>query len=394
MLPRKLKNNLFDKLSGVTMRPFFTPISAKDATGLQAWVLQQSERDFFVNGTITSHASCPQLMAGLWSGGREAALVDDHLPAWLKKAMGAALSQENRCAYCEDMLLSLTHGAKEDAVADGIRMQDAERIVRPDIRAKLDWTRAALEASDPRLRAPLFSRNEMPEAVATVLTFSYTNKISDYTMDGSPVPNLARGAALKAFGIELTESAAMRLEPGASLDMLPEAELAADLNWARGNERVADSLARWASVIEQQISDVLAPSTQAHIHARLAEWRGGHPPLSRSWVEGDLEGLVGLQKDLARVAILVAKASYQIDNGLLEGLVKQDVSEADLVKLGAFGAFSGARRVAAWTADAFVPLDTMAPEASPFGPIRQPSSQPGNLPSDATGGETVASTAN
>ncbi len=360
MLPRKLRNSLFDQLSGSTMRPFFTPISTKEASGLQARVLEQAERDFFVNGAITSHASCPELMAGLWVSGREVALVGDHLPAWLKKAMGAALSQENRCAYCEDMLLSLTHGAKENAVASSIRKHDPDQIQQPDVRDKLEWIRAAIEADAPALRRPIFSNEEMPEAIATVVAFSYTNKISDFTLDGSPVPDLARGAALRAFGIELEESAAMDLEPGTSIDMLPPATLASDMAWAQGNARIADSLARWAGVVDRHIQDILPTETQAHIRARLTEWQGGHPPLSRAWVESDLEGLTGLQKDLARVAILVAKASYQIDDGLLEGLVKQGLCEADLVKLGAFGAFSGARRVAEWTAQAFVPAPATA----------------------------------
>ncbi len=220
-------------------------------------------------------------MAALWVGGREAVLVDGRLPAWLKKAMGAALSQENRCAYCEDMLLSLTHGAKENTVADGIRNQTSDAIEDDDVRAKIEWARSTIEAGAPRLHQPTFSIEEMPEAIATILTFSYTNKISDFTLDGSPVPSLARGAALRVFGIELQDNAAMRLEPGTSLDMLPKAELPADLAWASKNDRVADSLARWASLVDARINDVLTPATQTLIRRQLDGWQGGHPPISR-----------------------------------------------------------------------------------------------------------------
>ncbi|WP_428669879.1 hypothetical protein, partial [Roseibium sp.] len=171
----------------------------------------------------------------------------------------------------------------------------------------------------------------------------------------SPVPAFGRGASLRAFGTELRESAGLRLEPGASIDLLPPAMQPRDLDWASPSPRIADCLSRWAQVVDRYAADVLDPGTIAHVRNRLAVWHGGHPPASRAWVEADLEGLFGKQRDLARIAILVAKASYQIDDKLLQAVVDQGASEADLVKLGAFGAFSGARRVAAWVAGAAVP---------------------------------------
>ncbi len=57
------------------MRKFFHPVNVEKAEGLLKTVLQQSQRDFFINGTITSHAAVPELMAGMWVAGREIALV-------------------------------------------------------------------------------------------------------------------------------------------------------------------------------------------------------------------------------------------------------------------------------------------------------------------------------
>jgi len=128
MLPAKLRNSLFDKISGVTMRKFFHPSTLTGAKNLTKEVLRQSQRDFFINGTITSHAACLPLMAGLWVGGREIVLTNQLLPAWLKKAMGAALSEVNKCPYCEDFLLSLTHGAKKKNVANSLRQNQMESI--------------------------------------------------------------------------------------------------------------------------------------------------------------------------------------------------------------------------------------------------------------------------
>ncbi|HEY5626622.1 MAG TPA: hypothetical protein VIR79_01625, partial [Nitrospira sp.] len=141
MLPAKVRNAMFDRISGVTMRKFFNPVTLKEANGLAKEVLLQSERDFFINGTITSHAACPILMAGMWASGREIALTNQHLPAWLKKAMGAALSEVNKCPYCEDFLLSLTHGAKQNNVANSLRRNELDAIDDALTLKRFQWTK-------------------------------------------------------------------------------------------------------------------------------------------------------------------------------------------------------------------------------------------------------------
>ena len=350
MLPAKLRNTIFDKISGVTMRNFFNPLTLKEAEGLAKEVLLQSEQDFFVNGTITSHAACPILMAGMWVGGREIALTNQHLPAWLKKAMGAALSEVNRCPYCEDMLLSLTHGAKQNNVANSLRKNVMDAIDDELTLKRLQWTKASITRHANELQDPPFSQEEMPEALGTLIVFNYTNKISDFTLDGSPVPSSLRTGALKLFGLELQESSELDLAHGASLYMLPEAELPEEFCWAEGNQLVSDTLARWNRVVEEEIDHALSREAQQVIRENLATWQGGQAPLSRRWVEEDVQGLQGEERDKAKLVLLVAKASYQLDDGLIEAVRQQGVSEANLVRLGAWGAFMGAKTVANWCA--------------------------------------------
>ncbi|MHC4520336.1 MAG: hypothetical protein ACYTAS_17250 [Planctomycetota bacterium] len=350
MLPVKLRNKTFDKISSVTMRRFFTPISVKTATGLAKEVCLQSERDFFVNGTITSHAAVPELMAGMWVGGRETALTNMALPAWLKKAMGAALSEVNKCPYCEDFLLSLTHGARQDNVANSLRKHEVESVSDELTQKRLKWTKASIARNSPQLDSPPFSPEEMPEALGTLVVFNYTNKISDFTMDGSPVPGVFRGGALKLFGVELRESSAMDLEHGASLSLLPEVEISQEFHWAMSNPLVADSLSRWNHVVETAIDDVLSEETQRRIRDNLKSWEGGQMGLSRAWVEDEIQEIGDNERNKARLALIVAKGSYQIDDGAIEKVACQGLSEADLVKLGAWSALLGAKTIANWCA--------------------------------------------
>ncbi|MHC4284996.1 MAG: hypothetical protein ACYSWZ_18810, partial [Planctomycetota bacterium] len=350
MLPVKLRNKTFDKISSVTMRRFFTPISLKTATGLVKEVCLQSERDFFINGTITSHAAAPEIMAGMWVGGRETSLTNIKLPAWLKKAMGAALSEVNKCPYCEDMLLSLTHGARQNNVANSLRKNQVDSISDEITQKRLKWTKASITKNSPELDNPPFSPDEMPEALGTLVVFNYTNKISDFTMEGSPVPTFIRGGALKLFGVELRESSAMDLEHGASLNLLTEVEISEEFHWAASTPLVAEALSRWNHVVETGINDVLTKETQNKIRENLKSWEGGQMGLSRAWVEEEIQEIREDERDKARIALIVAKASYQIDDGAIEKVVQQGLSEADLVKLGAWGALLGAKTISNWCA--------------------------------------------
>jgi hypothetical protein len=352
MLPRGFRNRMFEGMSNKTMRKHFSAITKKDARGLALEVLEQSEQDFFINGTITCHAVCPELMAGMWSGGREASLVDDRLPAWLKKAMGAELSRHNQCPYCGDMLVSLTHGAKQHNVAAAIRDGAIDRVEDATVRAIMEWVGACVDGGSPGLSSPPFDPEQLPEAIGTVLVFSYTNKITDLTMYGSPVGATGKNLSLRAFGVELRESARLQLEPGRSLGLLPAASAPPDLHWAKSNPRVCDALARWIAVVDRAADDVLSPRVRTFLDERIRAWRGGQMPISRSWVEEEIADLTGAERDQARLALLVIKASYQIDDEVIDAVLAHEASDADVITLGAWAALSAARRLATWTAEA------------------------------------------
>ena len=345
MLPTKLKHSLFDKISAVTMRRFFHPQSFRAADGLIEDVLEQSQRDFFINGTITCHWSCPELMAGLWVGGREIALVDGQLPAWLKIAMGASLSQVNQCPYCEDMLLSLTHGAQEHNVAVSLRDRELDHVDDVLTQKRLKWIQACVTGDKAHLENPPFDCDQWPEALGTLLVFGYTNRISDFALDGSPVPKRGRGMSLKFFGVELRDSAAHSLTSGLSLELLPEAELPDDLQWASNHTLVADAVSRWNGAVERAVVGILPEGTERFVRANVSLWQGEAPPLSRSWVEEEVASLRGAERDKARLMLLVAKASYQIDDGVLEQVTRHGVDETALMAMGAWAGFLGAKQV-------------------------------------------------
>ena len=99
MLPKRLRENLFERASVKTMR-YVTAVPVRSAVGLVRRTYEMITEDFFVNGSLSSHSRVPELFAGSWLGGREIVLVSDHVDRTTKEAMGATLSYVNDCPYC------------------------------------------------------------------------------------------------------------------------------------------------------------------------------------------------------------------------------------------------------------------------------------------------------
>ena len=96
MLPKILRYWLFDTLSVQTMR-YVHAVPSRKAHGLTKRVYDMIREDFFKNGSLTSRSAVPELMAAIWTGGRESMLVADRVDRTTKDAISAVLSQENDC---------------------------------------------------------------------------------------------------------------------------------------------------------------------------------------------------------------------------------------------------------------------------------------------------------
>jgi hypothetical protein len=354
MLPKTLRNGLFDRMSTKTMR-YIESVPNKAATGLVRRVYDQIQEDFFMNGSLTSHSRVPDLLAGVWTGGRETILVPDRLDKTTKFAMTATLSRFNDCPYCGDMLVSLVHGSGEHEAAGQIFSEIEDQIADPKLRERLAWVAAVVTSGHDR-PAP-FMPEELPEAIGSLLAMSHINRFSHVAMDGSPVTaplgmQRVKAAELRVFGSELRDTSQLEIEPGRSLSLLPEAPLPDDLAWALPNPRIAAALARWAAAIDRQTALAVSDSARAVIEDRLRQWDGDRMPLSRNWVDQEIAGLQGKDRDIARFALVAAKASYQVDGALVAGVMGPEGDQKRLTRVLAWAAFSAARRVAELTAKA------------------------------------------
>jgi AhpD family alkylhydroperoxidase len=365
MLPKKLRLWLFETLSLKTMR-YVRAIPRREAAGLVAQVYDMIEDDFFINGSLISRSKVPELMAGIWIAGRESILVDDRLDRTTKEAMNAVLSQVNDCPYCGDMLISLVHAAGKHEAASGIFGESEKLITNTTLRHRLTWVKSiATPGTKMDLPVP-FTAEELPEAIAALMTMSDINRFSHVVMDGSPVNaplglQLVKAAGLRLFGSQLKATHLKRLTPGRALSLLPPAPLPEDMLWATPNPRIADALARWTAVVERECSGVVSPEVKDFVVCNLKRWNGELMPLSRSWVNSEVSGLTGHDRAIARLALVLAKAPYQVDESLVEDVLSEDRCEERLIRILAWVSLTAARRfgqrIAEGTGCAFAELN-------------------------------------
>ena len=63
-------------------------------------------------------------------------------------------------------------------------------------------------------------------------------------------------------------------------------------------------------------------------------------------MEQEIEGLTGEDYHIAKLILVVCKASYQFDDSLVQGVMTARLDEERLIRILAFAAMSAARRLA------------------------------------------------
>lgn len=350
MLPRKLRLWLFDRLSVKTMR-YVTAVPKKKSTGLTKRVYDMIEDDFFVNGSLTSRSRVPNLVAAIWTSGRETILVDDHLDRTTKEAICGVLSDLNDCPYCGDMLISLVDAGEQHDAASAIYASTPGSTRDLRLREQLAWVQAVGTSGQTEVPSCPFTDEELPEVLGSLMAMADINRFSHVVMDGSPVqlPFGLQRPALRLFGHELKATKRRSATPGRALGLLPPAKLPADLAWAAPNPRIADAIARWTATVERETAGVISAAVRDCVEESLRGWKNERMPLSRSWVDAELTGLTGEDRAIARLAILLAKAPHQVSRDIVEELVTDD--EARFVRILAWASFVGARRFAGIVAE-------------------------------------------
>jgi hypothetical protein len=127
-----------------------------------------------------------------------------------------------------------------------------------------------------------------------------------------------------------------------------------EFGWARANPVVADAFAGFAHVVDEAGECVLPEPVRHLVSKRVEAWQGETMPMSRRWVENAIGALEQAHRPAARLTLLTALASYQVDFGTVETFRAYYPEDAQLIAATAWASLTAARRVSVWLAESLV----------------------------------------
>lgn len=307
-----------------------------------AVLYRQLERDFGVLAPpVAVLAPAPECAAATWVALRESLLVPGRTSRSIREAVATAVSRDNTCPYCVEV-----HGATLGSLG------------------------SADDVGDPRawlLADPL----ERAELGAVALTFEHINRMVNVFLPESPLPtfapSMARGPLRRATGAVIAAGAGP-LVPGASLELLPaparHAPAPDDLAWAAGEPRLLRALTAATTAVDEAGTRALPGTVRELLHRHLAEHGAGPAGVSRSWAEAPLRELPAPDRPLGRLALLTARASYQVGDDTVVACREAGADDAVLVRAVAWSAMTAARHTV-HAASAADPLPRTQPTQAP-----------------------------
>ncbi|MEV6905533.1 carboxymuconolactone decarboxylase family protein [Amycolatopsis sp. NPDC051071] len=289
---------------------YVRPVTFGRASGLVRDVYRQLERDFgMLAPPVALHSPSPPVLAASWLMLRESLAAAGETSRADREVVASLVSQANSCPYCVEVhgmaLGSLGYASTASAVAAG----DA--------------------VPDPRSGA--LSAGGRAELTAVAFTFHYLNRVVSVFLGASPlppsVPDSARSKAKAVLRRFLKPVSGV--SPGLALDFVPPS--ADSVAWAAGNPVVEDAFSRASSAFAAL---TISPVVRDVVLRELSTWDGSPPGLSRAWVDS-------VEDPAARLALVVAKAAYQVDDALVAAA---GLGDRELVELVGWSSFVAAQR--------------------------------------------------
>jgi hypothetical protein len=163
-----------------------------------------------------------------------------------------------------------------------------------------------------------------------------------------PLPSLIKGLTYRVYAATAGKRVVCEIQSGNSLKFVPSADLPNDLWWASGSPTAAQAFAGFASVMDE-IGVAFLPEPVRHlVHERLQAWNGESMGISRRWVDDAVAQLNEVHQPTARLVLLTAFASYQVDKTVIHNFQSQHPEDAQLIAATAWASFAAARRVSVW----------------------------------------------
>jgi hypothetical protein len=255
----------------------------------------------------------------------------------------------NTCPYCFDIHAAMLHSFDAPEMAEAL-LQGRD-FANEETRKIAQWAAATMTPGAEILTAPPFTREEAPQIAGTAICFHYLNRMVNVFLDPIPLSGLSwmKGPMSRMSGSMMRPRlSSQRVVPGRFLNGAPDVPLPAEFGWAATEPNIAEGILRFVAAAEEAGRESVDPRVRECVLERITAWRGESPGLGRGWLEEALSGLEESLKPAARLALLTAFASYQVDKGVVESFRVYSPYDRDLINLTSWASFSAVRRIASW----------------------------------------------
>ncbi|MEV0899234.1 carboxymuconolactone decarboxylase family protein [Actinoplanes sp. NPDC049802] len=315
------------------------PVRPEAATGLVAGVYDRLEREFgMLAPPIALHSPAPDVLGASWLMLRETLIATGRADRATKEAVGTAVSRGNTCPYCVEV-----HSATLRGLAPGPGLAEIDA-----------WAESCGHAGNRRDMP--FPAGHAAELIGVVVSFHYLNRMVNVFLRESPFPSdlpvPMQGRLLRLLVRILGPHTRAARRPGESVDLLPPATAPADLSWAAGSPHVAEAFARATAAVDAAAEATVPVSVRELVLSELSGWSGDAPGMSRAWVEDAVSALSAADRPAGRLALLTARASYQVGPSVVAEFRDGRPADRALVELTSWASLAAARRVGSWTWDA------------------------------------------
>ncbi|KDN18870.1 carboxymuconolactone decarboxylase family protein [Amycolatopsis rifamycinica] len=313
------------------------------ARGLVRAVYRQVERDFgMLAPPMALHSPSPPVLAAAWLVLRESLVAAGVSSRADREVVAAAVSAANDCPYCVEVHAMALGSLGEPAAAAALAADQPDAITDPGTRELAAWARGE-GPLPPGVTGPAAA-----EFAAVATAFHYLNRVVSVFLGDSPLPDQvpasARGTAKAVLGHFLRPGAPP--PAGQALELLP-ATGADGPGWAAPGSTLADAFARAGAAFEAAGGGVLPPRVRDLVRRELKDWDGRPPGLGRSWADGPLAELPAAERPAARLALLVAKAPYQVDDLVVAAARRDRDDDRGLIELVSWAAHAAAEELGA-----------------------------------------------
>jgi AhpD family alkylhydroperoxidase len=326
------------------------PVRPGVADGTVAEVYGQIEDEFgMLAPPMALHSPAPGTLAASWMLLRETLLATGVVSRAAKEAVAATVSLANGCPYCVEVHATALRGLSARSSADALGAGRIDAVTDPELRALTAWARTTGDRDNAtEVPAP---GEQVPELLGVATTFHYLNRMVNIYLGESPLPPsapaTARNAAHWMLAKVMRPGATRR--PGTTRDLLPAAALPGDLGWAEANLTVTDALARVCAAVDVAARDAVPSSVRTVVHDHLATWSGRPAGPSRAWLNEVVAALPADQRPVARLALLAAVASYQVDQQVMDDVREQGIDDGGLIAITSWASLAAARQISTWT---------------------------------------------